>query len=91
MGPDGALILVPMPWPILAHAMETNLKAIWAYLQSLTPIKNAVPDNVPPRGHTYATPGPESMAPCVLQSPDDHILQVRIAKVRPLTRFCLAI
>jgi hypothetical protein len=46
--PNGALILPPMPWPNLAQATEADLKAMWAYLQSLTPIKNAVPDNVPP-------------------------------------------
>jgi mono/diheme cytochrome c family protein len=46
--PNGALILPPMPWPSLAHATEADLKAMWAYLQSLPPIKNAVPVNVPP-------------------------------------------
>ena len=52
--PNGALISPPMPWPSLAHATEADLKAMWAYLQSLKPIKNAVPGNVPPpppKGH----------------------------------------
>lgn len=44
--PHGAEILPAMPWPNLAHATESDLKAMWAYLQSLQPIKNAVPDNV---------------------------------------------
>jgi hypothetical protein len=37
-----------MPWLSLAYATEGDLKAMWAYLQSLKPIKNAVPDKVPP-------------------------------------------
>jgi hypothetical protein len=45
---NGAIILPPMPWPNLAHATDVDLKAMWAYLQSLKPIKNAVPDNIPP-------------------------------------------
>jgi hypothetical protein len=46
--PNGAEILPPMPWPNLAFASEADLKAMWTYLQSLQPIRNAVPDNVPP-------------------------------------------
>jgi hypothetical protein len=46
--PNGAEILGPMPWLSLAYATEVDLKAMWAYLQSLKPIKNAVPDKVPP-------------------------------------------
>jgi hypothetical protein len=45
--PNGTMMLPPMPWPSLAFATEADLKAIWAYLQSLTPVKNAVPDNLP--------------------------------------------
>ncbi|HEU4522852.1 MAG TPA: diheme cytochrome c-553 [Thermoanaerobaculia bacterium] len=39
-------ILPPMPWQNLQHLPEEDLKAIWAYLQSLEPIKNQVPDAV---------------------------------------------
>jgi cytochrome c553 len=46
--PNGAIMLPPMPWPNLAALTEADLKAMWAYLQSLQPIQNAVPDNVPP-------------------------------------------
>ena len=45
--PNGAIMLPPMPWPAYSHATEEDLKAIWAYLRSLKPIKNAVPDNLP--------------------------------------------
>ena len=40
--------LTPDPDTGLGKWTEADLKAMWAYLQSLTPIKNAVPDNVPP-------------------------------------------
>jgi mono/diheme cytochrome c family protein len=46
--PNGALLLPPMPWPNLAALTASDLKAMWAYLRSLPPIKNAVPENLPP-------------------------------------------
>jgi hypothetical protein len=46
-------ILPPMPWPNLAASNEPDLKAIFAYLKSLAPVKNRVPEAVlapqPPR------------------------------------------
>lgn len=36
-------ILPPMPWPNVAHMTDDDLKAIFAYLKSIPPIKNAVP------------------------------------------------
>jgi mono/diheme cytochrome c family protein len=41
-------ILPPMPWPALRNASDEDLKAIYAYLRSLTPIVNHVPDAQPP-------------------------------------------
>jgi hypothetical protein len=46
--PNGRAILPPMPWPGIRHATDADLKAIWAYLQSLPPVKNQVPLPVPP-------------------------------------------
>lgn len=46
-------ILPPMPWQNLAQAKDEDLKAIFAYLHSIPPIKNHVPDAViapPPAG-----------------------------------------
>jgi hypothetical protein len=44
-------ILPPMPWGNLSHgtlgSSDADLKAIWAYLRSLPPVKNRVPDPVP--------------------------------------------
>jgi hypothetical protein len=44
----GRMILPPMPWADIAKATDEDLKAIFAYLQSLPPIRNQVPDPVPP-------------------------------------------
>jgi hypothetical protein len=39
-------ILPPMPWQSLAGLNDPDLKAVYAYLRSLPPIKNRVPDAV---------------------------------------------
>jgi hypothetical protein len=44
----GRPILPPMPWFNLALTTDKDLKAIFAYLKSLPPIRNQVPDPVPP-------------------------------------------
>ena len=43
---DGRPILPPMPWPWVAKRTDEDLKAIFAYLKSTTPIANHVPDAV---------------------------------------------
>ena len=49
--PTSRDLLPPMPWANLTHGAlgqsEADLKAIWAYLRSLPPIKNQVPPPVP--------------------------------------------
>jgi hypothetical protein len=46
---QGRAILPPMPWSNLTAAAPKDLEAMFAYLQSLPPVKNRVPDNqVPP-------------------------------------------
>jgi cytochrome c553 len=40
--PDGGSILPPMPWQNYAKMTDDDLKALWAYLQSLKPVKNKV-------------------------------------------------
>jgi len=47
---EGRPILPPMPWENLAKVDDGDLKAIFAYLKSLPPIKNAVPEPIPPKG-----------------------------------------
>ena len=43
----GRAILPPMPWFNFMNAKEEDLRAIFAYLKSLPPIKNQVPAPVP--------------------------------------------
>jgi hypothetical protein len=45
----GRPILPPMPWEDLGHVSDDDLKAIFAYLKSLPPVKNKVPEPVPPQ------------------------------------------
>jgi hypothetical protein len=49
--PTGREIMPPMPWASLSHGTlaspDADLKAIWAYLRSLPPVKNRVPEPVP--------------------------------------------
>jgi hypothetical protein len=37
-----------MPWPWFGQASDEDLRAIFAYLQSLPPIKNRVPQPIEP-------------------------------------------
>jgi hypothetical protein len=41
--PNGRDILPPMPWFSMKDLSDADLKAIWAYLRSLPPVKNQVP------------------------------------------------
>ena len=52
----GRDILPPMPWPMYGQMTTDDLKAVFAYLQSLPPISNAVPDPLSPTGEPIATP-----------------------------------
>lgn len=36
-------LLPPMPWPVYARATDEDLRAIFAYLKSTTPVSNVVP------------------------------------------------
>lgn len=52
-------ILPPMPWQNLKDATEEDLKAMYAYLRSIPPIRNQVPDPVfapPPSGGAPSDP-----------------------------------
>lgn len=45
---QGREILPPMPWPWVAKRTDDDLKAMFAYLRSVKPVKNKVPDPLPP-------------------------------------------
>jgi hypothetical protein len=44
----GRPLLPPMPWPGFAHMTDDDLKAVFAYLRTLPPIANTVPQPQPP-------------------------------------------
>uniref|UniRef100_A0A7V3E8U5 Diheme cytochrome c-553 n=1 Tax=Ignavibacterium album TaxID=591197 RepID=A0A7V3E8U5_9BACT len=44
----GRPIMPPMPWELVGHHSDDDLKAMFAYLKSLKPVKNKVPDYMPP-------------------------------------------
>jgi hypothetical protein len=43
----GRPIMPPMPWKMYSNATDADLKAIFAYLKTVPPIKNKVPDPIP--------------------------------------------
>ena len=46
----GRPVLPPMPWYDVAGLTDDDLKAVFAYLRSLKPIRNTVPPPLPPAG-----------------------------------------
>jgi hypothetical protein len=45
--PEGEQLLPPMPWPNLAQMSDEDLKSVYAYLQTLKPVKNFVRSAAP--------------------------------------------
>jgi len=41
-------VMPPMPWPAYRNLTGEDLHAIWAYLRSIPPVENRVPDYAPP-------------------------------------------
>jgi cytochrome c553 len=37
-----------MPYAVYANLVDEEIKALWAYLQSLAPVKNRVPQPIDP-------------------------------------------
>jgi hypothetical protein len=60
----GRALLPPMPWANYAQMKDEDLRAIFAYLQSLPPIENRVPAPRPPAAQPSAArsaaPGPHA-------------------------------
>jgi mono/diheme cytochrome c family protein len=52
---EGRDILPPMPWYDFAQMTDADLKAVFAYLRTLTPIDNPVPDPISPTGERLPT------------------------------------
>ena len=41
-------ILPPMPWTAMRHLSEEDLRSMYAYLRTIPPVHNRVPDPLPP-------------------------------------------
>lgn len=55
LGLDNARpIMPPMPWQSLAQLSDDDLKAIFAYLKTVPPVHNRVPEPLPPVAATVA-------------------------------------
>jgi len=48
--PGSRNLLPPMPWQMYRNLTDEELKAIFAYLQTTNPVKNIVPQPLPPAG-----------------------------------------
>ncbi len=51
----GRQVLPPMPWPAYRHMSDEDLRAIYAYLKTLPPVANVVPQ---PMSHPLAQSSP---------------------------------
>jgi mono/diheme cytochrome c family protein len=51
----GRAVLPPMPWEMVGKLTDQDLKAVFAYLRTLPPVQNRVPQPTPPAS---ATPAP---------------------------------
>ena len=49
---NGRPVLPPMPWPMLGNLNDEDIKSLFAYLQSLPPVRNRVPAPVDPPEET---------------------------------------
>ena len=52
----GRPLLPPMPWQWYGQLTDNDLKAVSAYLHTLSPLKNKVPDFIPPTGEDSGKP-----------------------------------
>lgn len=50
--PDSRPILPPMPWEMIRHMTDDEMKAVFAYLRSIKPVNNIIPAPVPPTSVT---------------------------------------
>ena len=46
--PDSRILLPPMPWEMIRNMTDDEMKAVFAYLNSIQPINNLVPAPIPP-------------------------------------------
>jgi cytochrome c553 len=51
-------ILPPMPWPAYRNLSDEDLSSIYAYLRTIKPIHNRIPDPAPPAAPPAGSPKP---------------------------------
>ena len=47
---QGRAILPPMPWPMIRNLNDTDLRSIYAFLRTIPPVHNRVPQPLPSAG-----------------------------------------
>jgi hypothetical protein len=47
---EGRPILPPMPWFLYSRMTDEDLEAVYRYLRTIKPIRNPVPEPIPPKG-----------------------------------------
>ncbi|NRF65591.1 c-type cytochrome [Aquincola sp. S2] len=52
----GRAVLPPMPIPVYNHFSDDDLDAVFAYLRTIPPIRNRVPEPLPPAQRSAARP-----------------------------------
>ena len=60
-------ILPPMPWPNVGAMNDEDLKAVYAYLRSIQPVHNRVPEPVPPTAAAVAANHPAQSGDAAVQ------------------------
>jgi hypothetical protein len=51
----GRPVLPPMPWPLYSQMSDEDLRAMFAFLKTLPPVANLVPQPIPPQPAQAAT------------------------------------
>ncbi len=46
---QGRPLLPPMPWPVYGQLTDDDLRAVFAYLRTIPPVANTVPEPIPPQ------------------------------------------
>ena len=67
--PNGTPIMPPMPSVVYQNMTDEDLRAIFAYLRTIKPIRNPVLAGLPPPANSTAKPAPGTQKPANTQKP----------------------